>query len=78
MKTFKVYSKQTEKWDGSEATAKAFGYGDYTKTRHVEVATIEATGVRAAQAQARKIFSEQNLGKAIFSGVGYTAMIEQS
>ena len=78
MKTFKLYSKQTESWDGSYATAKAFGYGDYTKTRHVEIATIEAAGARAAQSQARKIFAEQGLGKAIFSGVGYTAMIEQA
>ena len=74
---FKLYHTWMETWDGSDATAGEFGYGDYCKHREAEVATIQAGTKREAQLMAKKIFIEKGIGKALFSGVCATAYLEE-
>jgi hypothetical protein len=75
---FTLVHRWTERWDGSDETASEFGYGDYTKNHMDDIATIKADTMRLAQSQARKIFKEKGLGKALFSGVGYSAYLKEA
>ena len=77
MKLFKLYARRNIHWDGSDETAGKFGYGDYSFVEHDFLTIIPAKNEQEARKQARRFFKTQLKKKCLFSGVGYTAFLEE-